>query len=66
MRQPGRERRAVVEDVRLLVARVFERFAEQIAAAPEVEDRVLHRDEVERAGRGFSRFGHGGAVGLAV
>ena len=59
VRQTRRERRAVIEDVRLLVARVLERLAEQVAAPPELENRMFHRDEVEDARRGFSRFGHG-------
>ena len=62
VRQPGRERRAVVEDVRLLVARVLERFAEQIATTPEIQNRVFHRHKIERAGWCFSRFRHGRAI----
>ena len=62
VRQTGRERRAVVEDVRLLVARVLERFAEQITVTPEIQNRVFHCHEIERAGWCFSRFRHGRAI----
>ena len=58
MRQPRRERRAVVEDVRLLVLRGLEGLPEDVVFVPEGEDVVLHRHEGEGPGR-FRRFRHG-------
>ena len=50
VRQPRRERRAVVEDVRLLVLRGLEGLPEDVVPVPERQDVVLHRHEGERPG----------------
>ena len=54
--QPRGERRAVVEDVGLLVVRVLDRGAEHVVLLPVPEHLVLHRNERER-GRAGRRHG---------